>query len=161
MMWPMSELLDAPPLGPQQMLLACRRLMDGHGLSAWHLRLSCGRRRMGSCAYHQRTIRLSRHLLQNNAWPVVCDTVLHEIAHALVGEGHQHDAVWRAKARELGATPAATCRDRDLKMPEPPWQAWCPACQVVVGRYHRPPRHWRRGYRHRTCGRKVEFRKKG
>ena len=32
------------------------------------------------------------------------DTLLHEIAHALVGRRHHHDAVWRAKAREIGCT---------------------------------------------------------
>lgn len=33
------------------------------------------------------------------------DTNLHEIAHAIVGPGHNHGAVWQAKAIELGAKP--------------------------------------------------------
>ena len=34
----------------------------------------------------------------------ITDTLLHEIAHAIVGVRHQHDAVWRTKAREIGCT---------------------------------------------------------
>ena len=37
----------------------------------------------------------------------VRDTILHEIAHALVGPGHGHDAVWKAKCVEVGAKPEA------------------------------------------------------
>lgn len=32
------------------------------------------------------------------------DTVAHEVAHALVGPAHGHDAVWRRKAVELGGS---------------------------------------------------------
>jgi hypothetical protein len=35
---------------------------------------------------------------------LIRDTILHEVAHALVGENHNHDEAWRAKAIELGAT---------------------------------------------------------
>jgi hypothetical protein len=36
----------------------------------------------------------------------VLQVVAHELAHAIVGYGHGHDAVWRAKAIELGDTGA-------------------------------------------------------
>ena len=29
------------------------------------------------------------------------DTLLHEIAHAIVGPGHAHDAVWQTAARRI------------------------------------------------------------
>ena len=38
----------------------------------------------------------------------VLDTILHEIAHALVGSHHKHDAVWKAKCKEIGCDPKAT-----------------------------------------------------
>lgn len=37
------------------------------------------------------------------------DTVLHEIAHALVGHVHGHNNVWRAKAIELGCSGSRCC----------------------------------------------------
>ena len=41
------------------------------------------------------------------------DTILHEIAHAIVGPGHGHDAAWRAVAINLGVHPRA-CKRADL-----------------------------------------------
>ena len=35
----------------------------------------------------------------------VRDTILHEVAHALVGPGHGHDTVWKATAAQVGARP--------------------------------------------------------
>jgi predicted SprT family Zn-dependent metalloprotease len=35
----------------------------------------------------------------------ITDTLLHEIAHALVGPRHGHDLVWQAKCIEIGARP--------------------------------------------------------
>ena len=38
----------------------------------------------------------------------VKNTLLHEIAHALVGPGHRHNRVWRQKAREIGCDAKVT-----------------------------------------------------
>jgi predicted SprT family Zn-dependent metalloprotease len=146
------------PQTPQERLHACRTLLDGHGLADWRLALSSAARRLGSCAYHTRTIRLSRHLLLLNHWPEVRDTLLHEAAHALVGQSHGHDRVWRAKAVELGATPRASAPMARVRMPEPGWEAWCPHCARSVGRYYRRPQRWRRGYIHPHCRTRVVFR---
>ena len=40
----------------------------------------------------------------NRIWPAMTESLLHEIAHALVGRKHNHDAEWKAKAREIGCT---------------------------------------------------------
>jgi predicted SprT family Zn-dependent metalloprotease len=46
---------------------------------------------MGLCLYEPKAIELSLHFIERNAEDVIRDTLLHEIAHALVGPGHGHD----------------------------------------------------------------------
>ena len=134
-------------------------MLDGHGLAEWKLRVGRATRQLGSCVYRSKTIVLSRHLIDNNAWPEIRETVLHEIAHALVGPRHGHDRVWKQKARQLGANPRASAPRGAVRMPEPKWEIWCPTCRKAVGkRYRRPPR-WRRGYVHDVCRRRVQFRR--
>ena len=56
----------------------------------------------------------------------VLDTILHEIAHALVGPQHGHDAVWRAKAREIGCT-GERCVSSDSPRVPGDWVGRCSA----------------------------------
>ena len=83
--------------------------LDRFGLTAkgWTVNFDEGYRILGHCCYHVKAITLSQlHVEQNNRENVL-NTILHEIAHALVGPGHGHDMVWQAKARSVGARPSA------------------------------------------------------
>lgn len=62
----------------------------------------------GDCNETTKVIRLSDFLAITEAYESTLDTILHEIAHALVGCWHLHDLVWKAKAKEIGANPAST-----------------------------------------------------
>jgi hypothetical protein len=53
-------------------------------------------------SYHDGTIEISKHLLPMGEARVK-NTLMHEIAHAIVGPGHGHNHVWRSKAIELGS----------------------------------------------------------
>jgi predicted SprT family Zn-dependent metalloprotease len=79
-------------------------LLQRHGLKDWHFAFDDATRRAGSCQYRRKTITLSRHLARNASEAEILDTLLHEIAHALVGPRHNHDAAWRAKAIEIGSS---------------------------------------------------------
>ncbi len=71
----------------------------------WRFVLSRGKSLLGSCNYRQKQIKVSRYLIERGTDAEVRDTVLHEIAHALVGGKVGHNWIWRAKCREIGAKP--------------------------------------------------------
>ena len=60
--------------------------------------------RAGICRYTTRTIALSVSYVLQAHWNDIRDTLLHEVAHAIVGPGHAHDAVWQTAARRIGCT---------------------------------------------------------
>jgi predicted SprT family Zn-dependent metalloprotease len=115
-----------------------RALMDEHGLTGWRLVFDNAKTRAGVCRPSRKEIGLSRALTQLHSEAEVRDTVLHEIAHALVGTGHGHDAVWRAKALAIGCS-GTRCVPETAPRVEGPWKGTCPAGHVVT-RHRRPER---------------------
>ena len=115
-----------------------RQLMNQHGLSDWGLTFDNAKTRAGICRSAARQIGLSRPLTQLHSDAEVRDTILHEIAHALVGAEHHHDALWRAKAREIGCT-GQRCVSRGEAQLSGDWKGTCPAGHTVT-RHRRPTR---------------------
>ncbi len=104
-----------------------RSLMSAHGLDQWSFRFDRAKRRAGSCIHATRTITLSSPLVRLYDEKVVRGVILHEIAHALVGAAHQHDAAWKETARRIGAPDSARL-PATLPSPEAPWVGTCPRC---------------------------------
>lgn len=123
-------------------------VMAGFGLSEWQFALTRGVRILGVCRHQKHVIGLSRHLIERNSPEEVRDTLLHEICHALVGPGHGHDEVWKAKCREVGCRPERCCT-AEIDLPEGRWRASCGGCGTVFRR-HRRPRPVK--YHCRRCG---------
>ena len=71
-------------------------------LQGWGFKFDRSLNRLGQCDHGNFTISLGRHATEVNSEEQVLMTIVHEIAHALVGGHHGHDGVWRAKAIELG-----------------------------------------------------------
>lgn len=124
------DLADAYRLG--------RQLMDEHGLTDWGLTLDTAKRRAGVCRFDRRTIGLSAPLARLHGEAEVRETVLHEIAHALVGPRHGHDAVWRATALRIGSS-GERCTPGDAPRVPAAWVGVCPAGHTVE-RHRRPER---------------------
>lgn len=119
-----------------EVLRLARALLDQHGLGHWEVSLDSARRRAGRCDERSHKVSLSRHLMALYDPDQVRETVLHEIAHALVGARHGHDPVWVAQAQAIGAS------GQRLVPPQAPrlkgrWVGRCPAGHEV-DRLRRP-----------------------
>ena len=90
-----------------------RGLMDEHGLTDWTLAFVEAKKRLGTCNYSHRAIRIGRSHALEGSDAQIRNTVLHEIAHAIAGPETGHGPLWKATARRIGATPRACS----------PWQA--------------------------------------
>lgn len=78
--------------------------LELHGLKGWQFEFDNAKRRLGCCKYRKKTISVSLPLIEsgNVSDEMIKNTILHEIAHALVGPSHGHNKVWRRKALEIG-----------------------------------------------------------
>lgn len=115
-----------------------RELLDEHGLVDWTVVFDRAKRRAGVCRAGVREIGLSGPLTELHDEAEVRDTVLHEIAHALVGPRHGHDAVWRATALRIGCS-GRRCTDPGAPSIDGDWVGTCPAGHRVT-RHRRPSR---------------------
>jgi predicted SprT family Zn-dependent metalloprotease len=122
-------------------------LLTVHGLRDWSFAFNWRKRSMGLCVFPHRRIELSVYFVERNDHAEILDTILHEIAHALVGSEHGHDEVWKRKCLEIGARPE---RCSDAEMPEGKWRASCQGCGNVFQRHRRPKRT--RGWFCQVCG---------
>lgn len=124
-----------------------RGVMDSFGLNDWAFGWDNARRRLGACHYSDCRITMSRHFVRMNGGAELRETLLHEVAHALVGRGHGHDATWKAMARRVGCRPVRCGR---ADMPAGRIVATCGGCSRIYRRH----RVARAGVRHwcRRCG---------
>lgn len=87
-------------------------LMEKHGLIelGWKFEFDSAMRRFGVCRYGQKTIGLSRQLVQDNSEEEVADVILHECSHSLSvlkwgNRGRGHGLLWKQVCIEIGARP--------------------------------------------------------
>jgi predicted SprT family Zn-dependent metalloprotease len=97
-------------------------LLAKHGLEKWHFQFDHSTRRAGCCYFRDQLITMAFDLARTGSDEDIRDTILHEIAHALVGKKHNHDAVWKAKALEIGCTGERT---HQLEFAQPRWTVTC------------------------------------
>jgi predicted SprT family Zn-dependent metalloprotease len=125
-----------------------RNLLSDYGLPSWDVKLNKNKRQLGVCKESLKRIELSEHYIAMNSSEKVIDTILHEIAHALVGVEHGHDAVWKSMCKKLGCNPNSC--EKSAEMPEGDWRAECPTCLKVFTRFRRPKTL--SGFYCTTCG---------
>lgn len=154
--------IDDSPSTTAEALEAIERVahreLDRHGLTAlgWTFRWDHARRRAGLCRWDRREISLSRHLFAIAAnRDDALDTILHEIAHALVGRDAGHGAEWKRVASSIGATPV---RCHTLDVPAATVAGSCD-CSTPHLRVRMPARRAMRAYVCRRCGVRIEWRR--
>ena len=104
---------------------ACLKLKE-FGLPDWKFGFDLAQNRGGVCRYGTKTISLSVTYCLNGSKEELLDTVLHEIAHAMVGPGHGHDFYWKQTAKQIGCK-ASICHT--VKHGLDKWKGTCPCGQ--------------------------------
>lgn len=134
--------------------ILARRLLAAHGLAerGWRFRFDRAKRRAGCCHYQKKRISLSRHFCTGAPGWEIFNTLLHEIAHALVGPKQNHDRIWRKKAQEIGCDGKVT---HGFTFTQPRYQLGCSQGCWQVPR-HRINRRWLRKTRCGSCGAELE-----
>lgn len=109
--------------------------MSKHGLiqRGWRFEFNNRKRSLGLCNETTKTIFLSRIFVRQLPESKVVDTILHEIAHALVGCRHGHNSIWKRKALEIGCNGnrcATHAETKDVVI-EGKYKAKCKHCAKV------------------------------
>ena len=120
-----------------------------HQLAGWSFQFDHATKRAGCCNYQTQVISLASAYARAAADEAIDDTLLHEIAHALVGKAHGHDRVWQAQAIALGCTGQ---RCHDLQFTPPRYIVRCgQGCWVATAERRQ------RGAVCRTCQSPVRY----
>lgn len=78
------------------------QLMKIHAVDHYKFKFSMGKHYQGCCT--GASLLLNIHYCLSSDRDKIRNTILHEIAHAIVGVHHYHRKIWQDKARELGVT---------------------------------------------------------
>ena len=115
-----------------------RELIKEHGLTGWRFEWDNATSRLGLCSYAKRTIQLSRKPTFHRPESDVRLTILHEIAHALVGGRNGHNDVWRAKCYSIGGD-GKRCGavPQEAVAQIAPWVLICPNCNKKSPRHRK------------------------
>ncbi|MGE3541969.1 MAG: SprT-like domain-containing protein [Candidatus Tectimicrobiota bacterium] len=120
---PLTRQPDAAPGAPPRtdadlaaLAAQARAWIAAHALEGWSFQFDHATTRAGCCQYDLRVISLAEAYAQSATDEAIADAILHEIAHALVGPAHGHDAVWRAQAQSLGCS-GRRCHDVQFTPP--------------------------------------------
>jgi len=118
--------------------ILAKRLIREHLDDSWTFRWNKRKAAFGICNYNTRKIELSSVLTELEDPFYVEQTILHEIAHALVGYAAGHNREWKRCARELGVVNPKS--RRNISGNTKPAYKWAIKYngEIVKG-YHRKP----------------------
>lgn len=113
-------------------------LIATHLDDSWSFAFDNAKRRAGLCDYTRKRISVSRYLAARYDDDDNHQTLLHEVAHALAGQGAGHGPQWKRVARELGYV-GGTTHHGETATELAPWVGLCPVGHVAY-RHRKPTR---------------------
>ena len=96
--------------------------IEQFSLNNWQVSFDHAQRRAGVCYYDKKLISFSIKFLRKANDEERVDTLLHEIAHAIVGPGNGHNLIWKKKAIEIGCSGQIY---QNFEFSEPKWIKFC------------------------------------
>jgi len=141
-----------------------KTLMHQHSVGHWGFGFDRSRMSYGKCWHNKKKITLSKYFCANldNDILDIKDTILHEIAHAVMQERYPyirpgHGDMWKKIAKEIGCRPTRT--SNDSTMPKGKYQAFCPICGDMKIYMHRMGGAMKSGrYRCNKCSSVIGWR---
>jgi len=121
-------------------------LMEANGLWSWSFKFDRAISRFGCCQSSRKLITVSKRLVELNDESQVKDTILHEIAHAIVGGHEGHNDKWRDVAKLIGCSGERCYSSSNVIVPKGNYVLRCPNCKRESYYYRRPRNS-------RACGR--------
>lgn len=104
----------------------------------WTFDFDNAKRRAGLCDYRRKRITVSRYLAARFDDDEIHQTLLHEVAHAVVGHSAAHGPEWKRVARDLGYV-GGTTHNGETATELAPWIGRCPVGHVAY-RHRKPAR---------------------
>jgi hypothetical protein len=86
----------------EKVSLLAREQMEQYGVQDMKFRYTYSKRFLGQCSPRKISLQLNHAL--DSSMEEIKNTLLHEVAHAVVGSKHGHRLIWQQKAREMGVT---------------------------------------------------------
>ncbi len=102
----------------------------------WRFEFDNAKKRAGACHYGTKRITVSKYLAARWEDDDIHQTLLHEVAHAIVGPRAGHSALWKHTARELGYV-GGTTHSGPTAEEFARWIGVCPSGHAL--RRHRRP----------------------
>jgi predicted SprT family Zn-dependent metalloprotease len=120
-----------------------KETLQKHGLLelGWKFKFDNAKQRLGSCSHSRKTITFSMYYTHISREEIE-DTILHEIAHALIGPEHGHNFHWKQKAREIGAKPERLADPTIKTSAKHNYVIKCPNCGWQVQRHRMKRRNF-------------------
>lgn len=127
--------------------LAEAKMAEHLDMDVWKFGFDSAKRRAGLCNYTDKTITISRYLVDIHTVDESMQVVLHEVAHAIAGKKAGHTKAWLAVAKSIGYR-AEKFTGKEIAQETASWVGACPAGHEHF-RYRKPTRQLACG----LCGR--------
>jgi hypothetical protein len=128
----------------RELELSTKRLLEERGLTGWTVVFESSISRGGRCHHDSKTIGYAVPFMLYASDEQRRNTMLHEVAHAVTGPGHGHDAAWKRLFLRLGGNGSALSEyPKEVFTHENfVWLSSCPTCKDVTGMKQAPQTVW-------------------